>query len=214
MEIFDISRELSTASPPWPGDAPFTLTQNARIEEGASVNLGMISTSLHNGSHADAANHFEPRGATIEQADLTAYLGPAVVADLSANYRDGAIPQITVDDLARWSDDLKSAPRLLLKTNVWRDADIFPKQIPTIAPSVPEWLQKLEVKLLGFDVPSVDDISSKELVNHHALARAGIAIVESLDLSAVESGRYNFVGLPLKIRGGDGSPLRAVLWHD
>jgi arylformamidase len=75
-------------------------------------------------------------------------------------------------------------------------------------------LEERGVKLLGFDVPSVDEITSKDLRNHHAIGAAGISIVESLDLSAVEAGRYNFIALPLKIAGGDGSPVRAVLWRE
>jgi arylformamidase len=83
-----------------------------------------------------------------------------------------------------------------------------------IAADVPLWLQKNGVKLLGLDLPSVDEIDSKSLQNHHALAGAGIAIVESLDLSGVGPGIYDFAALPLKIAGGDGAPLRAVLWRD
>jgi arylformamidase len=83
-----------------------------------------------------------------------------------------------------------------------------------IAADVPAWLQKNGVKLLGLDLPSMDEIDSKSLQNHHALARAGIAIVESLDLSDVGSGIYNFAALPLKIAGGDGAPMRAILWRD
>jgi len=60
----------------------------------------------------------------------------------------------------------------------------------------------------------VDEIDSKSLQNHHALARAGIAIVESLDLSRVGPSIYNLAALPLKIAGGDGAPMRAVLWRD
>jgi len=63
------------------------------------------------------------------------------------------------------------------------------------------------------DLPSVDEIDSKSLQNHHALAGASIAIVESLDLRNVGCGIYNFVGLPLKIAGGDGAPMRAILWR-
>jgi arylformamidase len=70
------------------------------------------------------------------------------------------------------------------------------------------------VKLLGLDVPSVDHIEAKVLTNHHALAAAGIAIVESLDLSQVEAGIYHFCALPLRIAGGDAAPVRAVLWRD
>jgi arylformamidase len=52
------------------------------------------------------------------------------------------------------------------------------------------------------------------LQNHHALASAGIAIVESLDLSNVGSGIYQLAALPLKIAGGDGGPMRAILWRE
>ena len=213
MKIFDISRPLSHLIAPWPGDVGFDLKLNGRIPEGSSVNIGMIRMSLHNGTHADARFHFENDGWTMEQARLETYFGPAIVADLSQNYSSGAMPHITVDHLKEWADDLPTTPRLLIKTNVWLDSTVFPKQIPTIAPGVPAWLQERGVKLLGFDVPSVDEVTSKDLVNHHAIAAAGISIIESLDLSAVEAGAYNFVGLPLKILGGDGSPLRAILWR-
>jgi arylformamidase len=83
-----------------------------------------------------------------------------------------------------------------------------------IAADVPAWLQKNGVKLLGLDLPSVDEIDSKSLQNHHALARAGIAIVESLDLNDVPPGTYHFAALPLKIAGGDGAPMRAILWRE
>jgi len=64
------------------------------------------------------------------------------------------------------------------------------------------------------DLPSVDEIDSKSLQNHHALAHAGIAIIESLDFSSVGPGVYHLAALPLKIAGGDGAPVRAVLWRE
>ncbi len=214
MKIFDISRTFSAGLPPWPGDVPFRYRLNGRIAEGSSVNVGAIDTSVHNGTHADAKFHFDDNGWTMEQAELQTYIGPAVVVDLAHKYSSGAMPQMTVADLSSVADALATAPRLLLKTNVWSDSLAFPKQIPTIAPDVAAWLQARGVKLLGFDVPSVDEITSKDLPNHHAIGAAGISIVESLDLSGVAAGRYNFVGLPLKIAGGDGSPVRAILWRE
>ena len=104
--------------------------------------------------------------------------------------------------------------RLLVKTGRWSDSTVFPNRIPVIAADVPAWLQKNGVKLLGVDLPSMDEIDSKSLQNHHALAQAGIGIIESLDLSDVASGIYNFAALPLKIAGADGAPVRAVLWRD
>lgn len=214
MRIFDISRTLSDRLAPWPGDVRFQFKLNGRIPEGSSVNLGMITASLHNGSHADARFHFEQDGWTIDEAELATYIGPAIVADLSAKYRGDALPQMTIEDLAALDNEIRGTPRLLLKTNVWSDSRVFPAEIPTIAADVPRWLQEMGVKLLGFDVPSVDEINSKDLRNHHAIAAAGISIVESLDLSAVEAGRYQLAALPLKIAGGDGSPVRAILWRE
>jgi arylformamidase len=119
----------------------------------------------------------------------------------------------TIADLQHLADDFREAPRLLLKTASGRSQRVSRAHTYRCA-GVPEWLQARGVKLLGLDVPSVDEIEAKELVNHHAIGRAGICIIESLDLSAIDGGRYNFVALPLKIRGGDGSPVRAILWRE
>ncbi len=209
MEIHDISRALTNDLAPWPGDTPFRFELKWKISEGASVNVGAVEMGVHNGTHADAAFHFDPKGETIERAPLDAYIGKAVVVDCK-----NVAPSINLSDLQRWENALRDAPRLLLKTGAWPDSEIFPKEIPTISSDVPQWLQARGVKLLGLDVPSVDVIDSKDLPNHHALAAAGIAIVESLDLSRVEAGGYNFAALPLKIAGGDAAPVRAILWRD
>src|SRR5437773_10503271 len=121
---------------------------------------------------------------------------------------------ITIEDLRPSAEAIAATSRLLVKTGRWRDSTVFPNQIPVIAADVPAWLQKNGVKLLGLDLPSVDEVDSKSLQNHHALARAGIAIVESLELSDMAPGIYNFAGLPLKIAGADGAPMRAILWRD
>jgi arylformamidase len=65
--------------------------------------------------------------------------------------------------------------------------------------------------LVGVDVPSVDQLDSKDLPIHHALYRAGITILESLFLAAVTPGRYLLAAFPLLISGGDAAPTRAVL---
>ncbi len=219
MEIFDISRALSDKFAPWPGDTPFHLELKGKIAEGATVNLGSINMSVHNGTHADAIFHFDPSGETIEYMPLDAYLGEAVVIDLTEAFRKtrgerDRTREIRVADLEAFSAQIERAPRVLLKTEVWRDSNVFPDWIPVIAADVPEWLRERKVKLIALDLPSVDAIEAKKLINHHALAAARIAIVESLDLSEVEAGIYHFSALPLKIAGGDAGPVRAILWRD
>ncbi len=213
MKLWDVSRTLTGNLAPWPGDTPFSYKLVGQIATGSSVNIGAITMSVHNGTHADAPFHFDDAGSAIDAAPLESYLGSCVVVDLKSRFSESR-PLIQIDDLAPNEGAISESRRLLIKTNVWRESSIFPTWIPVIAPGVADWLQARNVILIGFDLPSVDPIDAKVLTNHHALARAGIFIVESLDLSAVEGGLYQFAALPLKISGGDGAPLRAVLWRD
>ena len=215
MKIWDISRTLSKGFAEWPGDEPFHYRLTREITKGQNVNLGAITMSVHNGTHADARFHFDREGESIDKAPLNIYLGRATVVDLAQAFlRSKEKHLIITEDLKPYAEDIAATSRLLVKTCRWSDSTIFPNQIPVIAADVPAWLQKNGVKLLGLDLPSMDEIDSKSLQNHHALARAGIAIVESLDLSEVSPGIYNLASLPVKIAGGDGAPVRAILWRD
>jgi arylformamidase len=215
MKIWDISRTLSNDLAEWPGDEPYQFRSTQEKAKGASVNLGAISMSVHNGTHADARFHFDTNGETIEKAPLEIYLGRAAVVDLAQAFLNAKEKHlITIEDLRPSAEQIAAASRLLVKTGRWSDSSVFPDKIPVIAADVPAWLQKNGVRLLGVDLPSVDEIDSKSLQNHHALARAGIAIIESLDLSDVAPGIYQLAALPLKIAGADGAPMRAILWRD
>ena len=215
MKIWDVSRTLSNDLAEWPGDEPCRFRLTREKTKGESVNLGAISMSVHNGTHADAQFHFDTNGGSIEKASLETYLGRATVVDLAQAFLESKEKRlITIVDLRPAAESIAATSRLLVKTGCWTDSTVFPNQIPVIAADVPAWLQKNGVKLLGLDLPSVDEIDSKSLQNHHALARAGVAIVESLDLSDVGAGIYQFAALPLKIAGGDGAPMRAILWRN
>src|ERR1700716_3204593 len=83
MEIFDISRPLSNELAPWPGDTPFHFELKWKMAEGATVNVGAVNMGVHNGTHADAPFHFDESGDPIERMPLDAYVGNAVVVDLT-----------------------------------------------------------------------------------------------------------------------------------
>jgi arylformamidase len=215
MKIWDISRTLSNDLAEWPGDEPCRFRLTREKTKGASVNLGAISMSVHNGTHADAQFHFDTNGESIEKAPLETYVGRATVVDLGQAFLDAKEKHlITIEDLRPSAEQIAATSRLLVKTGRWSNSKVFPDKIPVIAADVPAWLQKNGVKLLGLDLPSVDEIDSKSLQNHHALARAGIVIVESIDLNGVAAGIYHLAALPLKIAGGDGAPMRAILWRE
>ncbi len=212
QKVYDITLELTRELASWQGDSEFDFCLTWKRSEGASVNVGRLTMSTHQGTHADAPSHFLDNGKTIDRLDLDPFLGRALLFDVSyVNHRvastDSAV--IRVDDLRRIESIL--APRLLLRTGAWIDYTSFPESVLTLAADVPAYLAAHGVVLVGFDVPSVDQLDSKQLPIHHALASHGIHILESLQLTGVPEGEYELIALPLKIVGGDAAPVRAVL---
>ncbi|MFM9081674.1 MAG: cyclase family protein [Opitutaceae bacterium] len=204
--LIDISRPLFPNSPHWPGDRPTAFHLNARIADGASCNVGELSLSVHNGSHADAPFHYDDRGATIDALDPEGFVGPARVID--ARGRNA----LTAELFAGLPEgDLAATPRVLFRTDAWSDPATFPKTWPLMAPGLPAWLAARGVRLVGLDVPSVDELTCKDMVRHRLMLAAGLLILESLDLRGVEPGPYELIALPLRLQGADGSPVRAVL---
>lgn len=204
MTIYDISRTLRPAIAVWPGDTPFSLTTILDRKEGHSVNLTTLTVSAHTGTHADAPLHFTDDGATMAQQPLDVYWGPAQVVSVAK-----AAGPLTPDDFAGLT---LRVPRLLVHSaSSGVDPTVFHEAFAYPSPALADWLGEAGVVLYGADGPSMDAFDSAELPGHNALLRNGISIIEGLDLSGVPDGVYEFVGLPLKVAGGDGSPIRAAL---
>ena len=195
--MIDISRPLRTEMAVWPGDTEFSLMQTAW----GSVTVGAVGMSLHTGTHADAPSHFLPGGETIDQIAPSVYVGECVVID-------GRRREFLDRNLF---ESVKLAPRVLIRTDSWPDGDPFPESVPTLTPDAVALLAERGVFLVGLDVPSVDAINSKDLPIHHALAKVGIYILESLDLRHVEAGPYDLLAVPLPVFQGDAAPIRAIL---
>jgi arylformamidase len=211
--IWDISRPLTNDLAPWPGDTLFRYELKSHLSETCSVNVGAVIMSMHNGTHADAPFHFTRKGDTIDCVSLENYIGPVVVIDLTGKF-SRAQPFIAIADLEHARSQIGETRRVLLKTNCFPDSKRFPGWIPVLKAETVGWLRELGLVLLGVDLPSVDPIEAKVLANHYALNAGNIAIVESLDLSEIEAGVYQFVALPLKVVGADAAPVRALLWRD
>jgi arylformamidase len=198
--LIDISRPLSVSTAHWPGDTPFSFGLTVRREDSAGINVGAFTASTHFGTHLDAPFHFTDSEETIDRLNLAIFYGAAVVVDVRGQATLG--PEHLPDILPA---------RVLLRTDAWLSSGQFPISIPTLSIPAVQKLVANHVKLLGVDVPSVDQLDSKELPIHHALYEAGITILESLFLLDVVAGDYLLAAFPLRITGGDASPTRAVL---
>ncbi|TWT11144.1 arylformamidase [Planomicrobium sp. CPCC 101079] len=203
-KIIDISMELSNKTPQWPGDRPFSYSLTATKEDSGSVNVGEVKTSTHMGTHIDAPFHYDNDGLTIEEMPLDIYLSTAQVMDVTG------MEKITNDHLKKPEAGVKT---VLLKTGVWQDRSKFPERWPVFDVSIASWLKNNGIRLLGVDVPSVDQETSKDMVMHQAMNREERYILESIVLDGVEEGIYELAALPLKIKGAEGSPVRAILYR-
>ncbi len=201
--IIDISMPLDENTPEWPGDTPFSYRLSVTQEQSGSVNIGELKTSTHIGTHIDAPFHYNNSGTKTDELPLDVYLTTAQVMDVTG------LDTVGVGDLTALEAGVGA---VLLKTASWQDRNAFPEKWPLFDPEIAEWLQSNNIRLLGVDVPSVDPETSKELPMHHAMNRYQRFILEGIVLDDVVPGVYQLAALPLKIRGGEGSPVRAVLY--
>ena len=203
MTTYDITIPISPTLAVWPGDTKYKFDLGMSISGGDSVNVGAVTMSVHTGTHADAPSHFNDNGAGIDAVSLLAYIGPAVVVDVTGMKFIGLE---AFDGL-----DLDKTPRVLLKTGAWTDYSVFPISIPTLTEEAAVFLASQGILLFGVDVPSVDVLDSKTLPIHHLLNSANIRILESVNLHNVPPGVYELIALPLPFVEADGSPVRAIL---
>jgi arylformamidase len=205
-EFVDVSIPLRDGMVHWPGDTPFSRLQTLHIANGYACNLSQISTSAHIGTHMDAPRHFLADGKGMETMPIAATVGPARVIGI----QDPNL--IQVQELE--PHQLKEGERVLFKTrnsaNHWK-TDNFQEKYVFIPEDTAHYLAKCAVQTVGVDYLSVGGYETGSAETHRALLRAGIWIIEGLNLEHVEPGNYELICLPLKIVGSDGAPARAVL---
>ena len=205
MTRHDISVTVDAATPEWPGDTPFSCGWTYRIAGGASVNLSTLTLSPHVGTHADAPLHVDDAWAPSEQLPVDAFVGPAIVCSV-----DSTLESVEVAHLVSLPH-LGPVERLLLRTGRTIADGRFPDAWPALAPATVETLLRRGLRLLGVDAPSVDARESTSLQVHRALFGGGAFNLENLDLRNVPDGEYELTALPLRLRGLDAAPVRALL---
>jgi arylformamidase len=204
MKIYDISHTLRAGMAVWPSDDGLRIEQKTSLADGDIANVTAISMSCHVGTHMDAPHHYLRGGKSIETIELERFVGPARVATVRP-----ATSLVSADELDVFLADRPQ--RLLIRCNEPMELDSFREDFVALSVSAAEHLVSAGVQLVGIDSPSVDPFSAAVLEAHLVLGRAGVVILENLRLQGVPDGRYELIALPLKLAGGDGSPVRAVL---
>ena len=225
VEIIDLSQEIFTGMPVFPGLPEVNIMMHVSHEEwDGIVDSEIVSPAVnrlemgeHTGTHVDAINHMarQYRGLSIDTMPLTTFYTEGICLNLS---QKGLRKLIEVEDLERALSQsglaIRAGDTVLLYTDHYRRA--FGTQDwqhgPGISTDAARWLGSQKIAAFGVETmaPGVLKVSNKEV--HHICGEMGFTHYENMiNLHLlIGRGRFRFIGLPLKIRGGTGSPVRAV----
>ena len=189
MKIYDISQEVFSCAV-YPGD-PIPEKQTVySTGKGDLYNLTSFAMCAHNGTHVDAPFHFLHNGKTVDQVDLTHFVGDCYVAR-----HEGDVTASEAEDILKKAN---GAERILIAGKA------------TVTAEAAEVFGSGGIKLLGNEGQTVGPEDAPMQV-HLILLRVGIALLEGIVLDKVPEGRYFLSAAPLKLGGADGAPCRAYL---
>ena len=89
--------------------------------------------------------------------------------------------------------------------------------MPRVSLELAAWCVAKKIRMLGVEPPSVADVNNAEELTavHWVLLKGGVIIVEGLaNLDEIHREKVTFMAFPLKVAGGDGSPVRALALED
>lgn len=209
MRMIDVSVPVRPGMIVYEGDPPVRRELAQSIKAGGLCNVSRLDCGVHTGTHIDAPCHFIEGASGVEATPLDALMGECVVLD--ATGVRGNIDANTLERLAAPAE----AERVLFKTRnsaLWAK-DAFSRDFAGLTADAAQALVARGVRLAGIDYLSIAP-PADPTPTHVELLRAGVAILEGLDLREVAPGAYRLVCLPLRVAGADGAPARAVLIED
>ena len=189
MKIYDISQEVFSCAV-YPGDPVPERQVLYSTQEGDLYNLSSFAMCAHNGTHIDAPFHFLPDGKTVEQMDLSCFVGECFVV---RHERD-----VTAGDAGDILAKAGKARRILIAGKA------------TVTLEAAEVFAAGNIKLLGNEGQTVGPEDAPMQV-HLILLKRGIALLEGIVLKDVPQGHYFLSAAPLNLGGCEGAPCRAYL---
>ena len=189
MKIYDISQEVFSCAV-YPGDPKPEKQTVYSTGAGDLYNLSFFAMCAHNGTHVDAPFHFLHDGKTVDQIDLSHFVGDCFVAR-----HEGDVTAADAENILKKADD---AERILIAGNA------------TVTIEAAEVFTAGGIKLLGNEGQTVGPENAPMQV-HLILLRREIALLEGIVLQGIPEGQYFLSAAPLNLGGADGAPCRAYL---
>jgi len=219
-KIVDLSQEIYQGMPVFPLHLTTYIFQNITHEESIKkIGFPFATRNLlineHGPTHCDAVYEYNPDGPTIDQMPLEYFLGPAICLDVSHVPYERYIEIYDLEEaLKRHGLTIERGDIVLLYTAHYNRNYGTDKWLTTysgLSYAAAEWLAQKGVVNIGVDAPAIDHPDDPNYSGHAVCAKYGLTNTENLaNLNQVAGKRFLYIGLPLKIRAGTGSPVRAV----
>ena len=195
--------------PVFPGSMPVNLETTATFEREGYHEIRM-NCSTHTGTHIDCGYHLLKDGLNTSTTPVTQFYGQGLLIDC----RDFTAGEtISKKFLQQMESKIKKSAFLLLHTGwseFWGTEDYF-SGFPVLHEDAANYLSTFNLKGIGSDTISFDPADSIELPVHNILLSNGLILIENLvNLKSLPEQDFTFACFPLKIKNGDGSPVRAV----
>ena len=208
MTFLDISLPVYPRMTLYRGNPAVTMRPFLTLRRNGA-NVSEVCLGSHTGTHVDAPVHFFDGRAGVDRLPLKRFIGPVWVADLTKVRGGIDVPALKAARIPR------GVTRVLFRTRnsrLWHPAGPFRTDFVYLEPEAAGWLVDRGVDLVGTDYLSIEGFGIKGAPTHRRLLGAGVPILEGLDLFKVRPGRYQLAAVPVRWRGADGAPVRAVLW--
>ena len=212
MKVIDLTYSLH----PGREQRRLKITPENTLERNGSNSFD-VELNNHIGTHVECPFHNLRYGKKVNEMPVDAFIGEAVVLDLTHRALDR---EISESDLEQTGSEVKPGDIVLLMTRY--DERFPPEEMqsvryqaesPFLSFKATEWLINHGAKLVGIDFWSIEKypIGPEGEPKHVLLFRKEIPLLHSLtNLKQITKPRVLFTALPLPIEGLDSMPIRAV----
>ena len=221
-KVVDLSQTLEEHMPHFPTHSMFFHNLWGSYWHGGRSLSYQLVMHEHNGTHVDAPAHFtsdaKPQGhVTIDQVPVNYLMGRGVHLDCRASKETDYVSSQQIMDWESRHGALAPGDIVLFDfgwSTRWglRPHDRpYVEQWPGVSMDAAQYLISRSVAALGVDTLSPDPPEAlRANPIHPVVLEKHLLIIENLTNLGELPDFFLFIALPLKIRAGSGSPVRAV----
>jgi len=203
--FIDLTHCITHQMPVFPADPAVGVLTHHNYQNGYFVSQIILGT--HTGTHIDVPVHKIKGGRTVDEVPVERFAQKAYVMDLTFLK---PLEEIKRGHLEKHAEKIRGVNAVIIKTG-WGShfgKEDFFTSFPGISEEAVGWFKEHGINLIGLESPSVNAAEHAKI--HTLLLQNDIYVVESLaDVEKIAAEYVEFYAVPLKLKGLDGSPVRA-----